>query len=419
MKIKYKRNMNRLVHFRRFAASLAATLISLFALSGCIMEDLDDCPPPPPPPAETGKVWLNFSFTLHNQKEEGGTYKDLFARYARSAEVFIFDADGRFVMQLTDTEGLFVEGYRMPVELDPGQYRAVTWVNLCTESALQLLPAPQAGVTTIGELRVQLRNLSQGTMSGQLLPLFYGDTTPFTIEKATGYDQDIDIPCGLVRNTNRVHVAIAWRDKETKRICPHWAHADSVRIYIDDANATLGFDNLLASGDSITYIPTYLTGNQAQPAAQAQAGGTDTAAPAAAGDSAVLHAELDMLRLLTASTPRLRICRLQADGTERTVYEKCLMKDFIAHICPTQDALDREDYFRIDLEFECEHIADPGPDEPDPEDPDKPDPEEPDEPGPGPGPGPGPRPDPDPQSWIAVSVSINGWILVDNGDIDL
>ncbi len=369
--------MNTSLYFHRFVTKLAILFASLFTFSGCIMEDLPECPPDP----ETGKIWLNLSFTLHEQEDGAGHYTnaDRFAEFARSVEVFIFDADGRFVKKQTDSTGPFdpeTGCYRMPVELLPGSYRAITYVNLSAEDAVCLLPEPVAGVTTIDQLRVQLSCLSRGNSTGQLQPLFYGDTEPFTIEKAVGYDQEINIPSGLVRNTNRIHFAIAWRDKKTQKLCPYWTHADSTRIYIEDINGSLDLDNHIAEGGDITYIPTYLTGK----AAPVQS--LSLSADDGDGGAAVLHAEADMLRLLTSSAPRLRVCRLQRDGTEKQVYEADLMKDFIARLYKTQEALDRRDLFSIDMVFECEH-TDPN------------------------------------ESWIAIKLAIDGWVLVDNGDMDL
>ena len=65
----------------------------------------------------------------------------------------------------------------------------------------------------------------------------------------------------------------------------------------------------------------------------------------------------------------------------------------------TQEGLDREDRYLIELLFECEHEEEPDPD-PDPE----PDPE----------PDPDPDPEPEPEDpWAAITITINGWNLVE------
>nr|WP_165359867.1 FimB/Mfa2 family fimbrial subunit [Parabacteroides goldsteinii] len=388
----------------RFAIHLMAMLIALCILPGCVMQDLEECPPVPP--AKTGKVWFKFSFTLHNQMGEDGTYEDLFARYTQSVEIFIFDAGGRFIKKQTDTQGPFTDDYRLQTELAPGDYRAISWVNLHANPDIILLPEPQEGITTFDEMQVQLRHLApKGTPNAatEPIPLFHGDTQTFTIRENDGYDQEIVIPSDLTRDTNRIRFAISWRDKDTQKLCPRWMHADSTRIYIDDNYGAIGFDNLPVQTDSLNYIPAYLSGGQAGKSTSAT-GNSDSEGD----EAATLHAQAGMLRLMTSSTPGLRICRLQPDGSEKTVYRAALMNDFISRLYKTQEALDREDLFNIELEFTCEHVSEPDdPDNPDnPDNPDVPDiPVNPDKPG--------------KESWIAVKISINGWTLVDNGDIDL
>lgn len=410
--------MKTFVQLNRLATGLLCLLVALNLLSGCVMQDLEECPPEPPIEKETGKVWFKLSFTLHNEAGEDGSYEDLLARYAQSVEIFIFDNGGRLVKKQTDTTGPFAKNYRMQVELAPGDYRAITWVNLRVNPDITLLPEPQEGVTTFDEMQVRLRQIelkSTQSAASEQLPLFHGDTQTFTVRPNEGYDQEIIIPSGLTRDTNRIRFTISWLDKETHQICPQWMHADSTRIYIDDNYGALGFDNLPDETDSLTYIPVY---HSAKQSAKSTASASNT--------GAILEAEVSLLRLLTTSTHRLRICRLQPDGSEKTVYQATLMKDFISHLYKTQEALDREELFDIKLEFTCEHPSAPdNPDNPDnPDDPDDPDnPDNPDNPDTPDNPDDPDNPDtpdtPGKEYWIAVQISINDWILVSNGDIDL
>lgn len=413
-----KRKIKSPISANRLAICLAAMFIALYLLPGCIMQDLEECPPMPP--VKTGKVWFKLAFTLHNEIGEDGNHEDLLARYAQSAEIFIFDAGGRFVKKQTDTQGPFTNNYRMQMELLPGDYRVIVWVNLQANPDIMLLPEPQEGITTLDEMQVQLRQIAlkstKSTDKG-LIPLFHGDTQAFTVHENEGYDQEITVPSELTRDSNRIHFAISWRDKETQKLCSQRMHPDSTRIYIDDNHGAIGFDNIPRETDSLTYIPVYFSGKQAAKSTD----GTDNS-----DDAAILQAEATMLRLMTNSTPRLRICRLQPDGSEKTVYQAGLMEDFIAKLYKTQEALDREDLFKIELEFSCEHVSKPdepeNPDKPDePENPDKPDePDKPDNPDKPDTPDkPGPPDNPGKDNWIAVKISINGWTLVNNGDIEL
>ena len=72
----------------------------------------------------------------------------------------------------------------------------------------------------------------------------------------------------------------------------------------------------------------------------------------------------------------------------------------------TQEALDREDRYLIELLFECEH-------EDEPDEPDDPGTDEPDDPGTD---DPGtdiPYPDLPEDPWTAITITVNGWNLVE------
>ena len=85
------------------------------------------------------------------------------------------------------------------------------------------------------------------------------------------------------------------------------------------------------------------------------------------------------------------------------VYQRPIM-DFLSRVeeYRTQEGLDREDAYLIELLFECEHPGDE-PDRPDPDpDPDRP----------------GPRPDPTPEWGALISFRVNGWNFIDR-EIDI
>lgn len=350
------------IRSRQFQGNLVALLAALFTLSGCVWQDLEECPPPP-----TGKVSLNLTFTLHHTLNPDGTYDDLFADYAESVEIFIFDTNGLFIKKITDLQGPFAKNYLLPIVLPVGQYRAVTWVNLASNPAISLTPEPREGITTYDEIRVRLQPPLPGTSDGQLSPLFYGSTQTFTVFEATTGNQEITIPSGLTCDTKRARFDIGWHDKTTGKRCELSSHADSTRLYVDDESGTLGFDNLFKPSGTITYTPTYQTG----------ASPTDTGA-------GILSAEVDILRLIIGSGPRLRVCRLLPDGSEKQVYEVEIMRDFISPLYKTQEEIDRKERFHIEMEFACEHT-----------------------------------PNPTDETWIATRISINDWVLVDNGDVEL
>lgn len=346
-----------------------AGLLTAAMLTGCnIWEDLPECPPE----VNNAKIWFSFSFTYHNIKEDNGEYKELFGETANRTDLFIFDKGGTLVKLVTDLKGPFTNDYRVPVELTGGEYRAVAWNNLYDSGYTNFIPDAIEGVTNIEDMKAQLTELSSKKITLQPATLLFGETEPFVLVTSSEYATDTIIPISLIRDIHKVNFAIKWRDKKTNELCPLWAHADSTRIYIDDNNGTIDFANKLQQTDAFTYIPKYLTGAQAVKAKKMTQ----------ENNAAILRAESSVLRLLTSSEHVLRICRLQPDGSGKEVYRRNLMSDFISQIYKTQEQVDRQGIFDIEIEFECEHYDKPT----------------------------------DP--WVAISIYINGWKLSDMGEIE-
>jgi hypothetical protein len=119
---------------RSWPGALAALLLSLFSLAGCVGEDRDDCPPPGP----------GFNVALAFSLENG---VDRFLDKIHSVDVFILDSVGGFLRrERVERDSLEVyQGLRL--HLDPGRYRVTCWGNNAANTAYEgLLP----GVTTGG-----------------------------------------------------------------------------------------------------------------------------------------------------------------------------------------------------------------------------------------------------------------------------
>jgi hypothetical protein len=363
-----------MLYIKRYIIGLSLLGLVFFLPTSCIKENLEFCPPP-----ASGKLWIEPSFTMHNQKDDNGQYKELFTETTQRIDLFFFDAEtGLLQKSIYDSEVPASGTYRLPVDLPAGRYVAKAWANLYANKATAIYPSiPQPHVTHLKEMEIYL---SESAGAGKSLitlhptSQLWGTTGIFEVA-STGYKQDSVIPAKFIRNTNLIDFSIRWHDKDKKKLCPLWAHADSTRIYIDDANSTYALkDNSIVAADSITYIPVYLTGAMAEKAFMEE----DIEA------AATLEARFTVMRLLTDTNPIIRITRLQPDGSEREVYRKQLMKDFISQRYTKQEELDREERFVIELDFDCQHSSNN-----------------------------------DQDSWIAIRIAINGWVLIDNGDIGL
>ena len=334
-------------------------LLSLPALvfTGCnIWEDLPECPP------TTGKMWVGLTFTYHDTKDENENYVDLFGETARRTDLFIFNENKLLVKRIEDAAGPFTNGYRIPIELPAGTYHAVAWNNLYSNGSTILSPEPVEGSTREEELTVQLSELEKKQITLHSLPLLYGKTEPFTVPvNDLTRAGDTVIPISLLQNSNEINIILKWIVAGTGQPCYDASHVGSTRIYIEDNNGIYDFGNMQQAIDAFTYIPSYLTSNQT-------VDGKD--------DSATLYAKSTVMRMFPDSSPQLRICNVLPDGSEETVYNADLMADFIGKIYDEQEKIDRCPSFDIEITFKC-------------------------------------------YSWVATDITVNGWKLEDNGDIDI
>lgn len=345
------------MQYKIFKISLSVLAAAVLLLSGCISEDLTECPPPA---REEADVWISLSFTMHNEESE----EDLFAQTAKKTDLFIFDKAGLLVQHKVAL-GPFTEEYKIRTSLPAGEYQAVAWANIGTNNAKRLHPVPEVGKTNITEPRVQLIGFEEGLVTVQPDALLYGQTGLFSIAPATEREKIIEIAEGMICSSNSLKFSVRWKDNTTGEPSIDTTLPTSTRIYVDADNGALDFNNIPASaGKLVTYVPRY-------------------PAPTKTGaNAATLTAQSKVLRLMPGQTNILRVCRVNADGSETTVFTRALM-DYILPIYPTQRAIDRQQEFHIELLFDTE------------------------------------PPQPGDDTWITASVYINGWKIIDNGDSEL
>lgn len=379
---------------------LLGLLLAMGCFSGCIKEDMSDCPPPvtpePEPEPTTGTLKLALTYFMHNT-QENGEYVDLFSQQVRKVDVFVFDEEGRFLQQITEEAApRFADNYTKEIELPAGDYQFVVWGNHYEDETMH----NQSEGTLLDDGRMALCSVRNGETEIPMLTdsLFHGMTAqPVTV--VNGEDQVI--PIDLMKDRNDVRLVVRWREEGHSEYCAHTEHAQSITATITDTNGTYDFRNNVTDKKEITYLPDRFA---------------DWYDPVFHGDARPYPTELDYCYVADFSELRLMLDNKEAQLVirqgDRIVYQRGLM-DLITRIeqYQTQEALDREDHYLIELEFPCKHEPeepDPGPDDPDePDNPDNPDdPDEPDEPD---------YPDyPEPENpWTAITITINGWNLVD------
>ncbi|WP_455621133.1 FimB/Mfa2 family fimbrial subunit [Parabacteroides sp.] len=378
---------------------LLAGLSLAGCLTGCIREDFSDCPPkviPPDPPVieETdGVVKLDLSYTMHNRNVNGQPV-DRFGKEVGKVDVFVFDENGAFIKQVSQqAKTAFPENYEQTLVLKEGGYRFVVWGNHYEhETAHNLAPG-----MPIEQARMNFIDAAQGKMPLQMDSLFFGKYDETVVVKA---NEEQVIPINLMKDRKDIRLLIRWREKETKAradspgFCEHPEHAERLTASIVDYHGGYDFDNnLVEGGDSLVYLP----GDLQAPAYDETFYNLDSVSAAEIEKYAYV-ADFTKHRLM--SDCRGNLCLHYADSL---VYRRPLL-DLIRRIdaYATQEALDREDHFLIEFLFECSHDDDDDKDDDDDDEEEDPTP-----------------PDPQPEEgWTLVSITINGWNLVEK-DVEL
>ena len=398
-------------------------LLSAGCLTGCIKDDLSDCPINVEPEPTTGTFRLALTYTMHNT-QENGTYVDLFSQQVHKVDVFVFDESGRFIQQITEEAApQFAENYTKEIELPGGDYQFVVWGNLYEDETVHNYGD---AATWLEEGRMTLlQALSRSTDVGMLTDSLFHGCTPQTVTVENGKDQIV--PIDLMKNRNDVRVVVRWREKGmTEGYCTHPEHAQNITAVLKDNNTTYDFFNQVVDKQEVTYQPGRFP-SWYNPLFHGKMEVYPTE------QSHVYVADFSELRLMKDNADS-RLVIHNAEG--KTVYEHALTgPDGLITLLEqyqTQESLDREDRYLIELLFECEHEEDPGTDEPDgpgTDEPDGPGTDEPDGPGTdepdGPGTdepdGPGTDEPDGPgegETWSTITIVINGWTLV-NKDIEL
>ena len=349
---------------------LLGVLLSAGCLSGCIKDNLSDCPVPvePKPEPTTGIFRLALTYTMHNMLENG-TYADLFSQQVHKIDVFVFNDKGQFVKQITEEAApKFADNYIKEIELPGGNYQFVVWGNHYEDETVHNC---NNETSLLQEGRMTLaQTLNQNMEIGMLTDSLFHGYTPQAVSVENGKSQEVSI--NLMKNRNDVRVIIRWHEKGTIGYCTRPEHAHSIKATLVDNNTTYDFFNNIVDKQEVIYQPGHfpywydpLFNEKMQNNYSEQ-------------DYAYV-ADFSELRLMKDNSDSRLVIQ---DNEGKIVYEHALSgpDGLITQLeqYQTQEALDREDRYLIELLFECESHA----------------------------------------PWSAITIMINGWTLVDK-DIEL
>ena len=180
----------------------------------------------------------------HNMK-----FANAFANEVRSVTLYAFDQDGKFVYQRTEQGDLLSEDdYSMPVEIEAGDYRFITWAGLEGEESFSV-PVLTPGVSTIDELTCRMNRIStrsDGTaiVNEDLKPLWHGEVTNHSFTSRASMTQELTIP--LVKNTNNVRIVL-------QHLSGSPVEVEKFTFTITDENGWMSHDNSLLDDEKLTY----------------------------------------------------------------------------------------------------------------------------------------------------------------------
>lgn len=322
----------------RSILKLSMIIIMSLSLLSCLEDDMDDC-----------GVYLEFIYDYNME------YSDSFDPLIGTVDVFVFDADGKYLFtkqsRCEDLDGnkrMFL-GSDLPF----GSYKILTVGGLSDKFSLKDRDGNEfsPGATTLEDVRISLERAS-GEVSHEFPHLWVGSTIPIE------YRADLSVwPVHFVRNTNKFELILSKTGNEEEE------RAESTVPYTFEIRtpegAVYGHDNSPLSEETVTYKPYRLVP------------GTEP------GEAALGF--LNTLRLFYGEEYAYRIL-IRNTQTQDVVWEYDLM-ELLEHRkpgtrpdgtpLPMQEYLDRESEWRLKLNYREDES----------------------------------------QSFIAVSIEINKWII--------
>lgn len=348
----------------RYAINAITAVLLVMGMTSCdafnIFDEEGDCDP---------HYYLRFVFDrnmLYNSNYQIGA--DAFAAQVGSVDVYLFDAEtGDFVARFSDAGAHLREyGYRLPIDVEPGEYDIIAWCGLADNGGHFTLSENIRHNTDLKCRMARDIDEEQIVYSDKCLnALFHGRMTCTFPDDNTGEDYYATVY--LTKDTNYIQLAMQHKAGELD--------PDQFDITIEDANGNLAHDNSLLDDTVIQYRPWSQRGGVVDM-------GDDADTRAAENGTGFLVAELSTSRLMADHNPLLTVTDKE---TGNVVFSLPLVKYFLMmksdrySRMDNQEYLDREDEYAVMVFLENK----------------------------------------DDEGWLAAEIVINGWHIVDNGNVGL
>ena len=292
---------------------------------------------------------------------------DAFATQVGSVDLYVFDAEtGAYVRHFSDKgEALASGNYRMPLDLAPGNYEFIAWCGLADNNE-DFVVAQSVGKPSDLTATMARSYDAKGAYSNRNLHALFHGSLQVELPDAEG---EHVVTVKLTKDTNNINLSLqhAAGPLDPSRF----------EVTMTDDNGMMACDNSLLADEQIEYRPW-----------RQDSGKLDVTTTKAVNDdeeegneAGFLIAELSTARLMANHTCRINIVDKQEDKVVFSIpfVQWALMLRSANHASMSdQEYLDREDEYNLMV-----FLADKG------------------------------------ESWMSVAIYINGWHIIDNGDVEL
>lgn len=340
--------------------SIVTTFIFLLTLSftgcnGLINEDLDKCNP---------TYSLKFIYDMNMD------YADAFAVKVNSVRVYAFDsATGELKKIISDSgNALAAPDYTLSLDLEPGDYEFIAWCGLEGNEDHFFVPTDVTGIEDVNcSISKKRDDNGVAIQNVDLHALYHGK-----INASLPLDNNnhvYEVP--LIKDTNNINISI--QEINGKILDP-----DRFEIKLTANNGLMAYNNNVIEDEDIEYYPyRKVSGSTVDGSRVDDENAND-----------IVLAELSTSRLIADHNPKLDVID---KNNGKVIYSiplvkwSLMLKSDQYNYMEDQEYLDREDEFNIILYIKGEEEIIPG----------------------------------EPEEFVAVSIFINSWRLVINGNTEL
>jgi len=207
-------------------------LIGSLIMTSCdsFNEDLPEC-----------RLFVKFKYDYNME------FADAFHSQVDKVELYVFDKDGKFLFKQTEEGSTLGTGsYLMEVKLPVGQYQFMAWAGAHDSYDITSL---QAGVSSIADLKLQLKREETLIIDKELEPLWYGKINNVDFTGTTDQTEVIN----LIKDTNKVRFVFQGSNEDS------WGVDVNAYTYeIIESNGYLAHDNSLLGDDNLSFRPYHI-----------------------------------------------------------------------------------------------------------------------------------------------------------------